>query len=86
MTDAFVLTWEGRLIAERYRDGLDLRTRLENWSMGKSLTVTLMGILIQQGVYDLEQPAPVPEWQREGDPGTRRDFRTDRIFCKRRKA
>jgi CubicO group peptidase (beta-lactamase class C family) len=36
--------------------------------MGKSLTATLMGILIRQGVYDLWQPAPVPEWQQPGDP------------------
>ena len=68
MTAAFVVTWKGRLIAEHYRDGLDLHTPLESWSMGKSLTATLMGVLIQQGVYDLWEPAPVPEWQREGDP------------------
>ena len=68
MTAAFVVTWKGRLIAERYRDGLDLHTPLESWSMGKSLTATLMGVLIQQGVYDLWEPAPVPEWQQEGDP------------------
>ena len=68
MTAAFVVTWKGRLVAERYRDGLDLHTPLESWSMGKSLTATLMGILVQQGVYDLWQPAPVPEWQGEGDP------------------
>ncbi|MFC2124137.1 serine hydrolase domain-containing protein [Bacteroidota bacterium] len=37
--------------------------------MGKSLTATLLGILIQQVVYDLYQPAPVPEWQKdENDP------------------
>ena len=41
--------------------------------MGKSLTATLMGVLIQQGVYDLEQPAPIPEWQSTGDP--RRNIR-----------
>ena len=68
MTAAFVVTWKGRLIAEHYRDGLDLHTPLESWSMGKSLTATLMGVLIQQGVYGLWEPAPVPEWQREGDP------------------
>ncbi len=68
MTAAFVVTWRGRLIAERYRDGLDLHTPLESWSMGKSLTATLMGILIQQRIYELWQPAPVPEWQGEGDP------------------
>jgi CubicO group peptidase (beta-lactamase class C family) len=39
--------------------------------MGKSVTATLMGLLIQQGVYQLDQPAPVPEWQEEGDPRAR---------------
>ena len=36
--------------------------------MGKSLIGTLMGILIQQEVYELWQSAPIPEWQGEGDP------------------
>ncbi len=45
-----------------------MHTPLESWSMGKSLTARLMGVFIQQGVYDLWQPAPVPEWQGEGDP------------------
>jgi CubicO group peptidase (beta-lactamase class C family) len=68
MTAAFVVTWKGRLIGERYGDGIDMHTPLESWSMGKSVTATLMGILIQQGVYTLDQPAPIPEWQEEGDP------------------
>ena len=68
MTAAFAVTWKGRLIGERYRDGITMHTPLESWSMGKSLTATLMGVLIQQGVYDLWQPAPVPEWQADGDP------------------
>ena len=68
MTAAFVVTWKGRIIGERYGDGITLHTPLESWSMGKSLTATLMGILIEQGVYDLWQPAPVPEWQTAGDP------------------
>jgi len=68
MTAAFVVTWRGRLVAERYGEGLSARTPLEGWSMGKSLTATLMGILIKQGVYELSQPAPIPEWQTAGDP------------------
>ena len=31
--------------------------------MTKSLTGTLMGILIQQGEYELWENAPIPEWQ-----------------------
>ena len=34
--------------------------------MGKSLTATLMGVLIQQGACELWQRAPIPEWQESG--------------------
>ena len=68
MTLALVVTHRGRIIGERYADGIDPHTPLESWSMGKSLTGTLMGVLIQQGEYELWQPAPVPEWQGQGDP------------------
>ncbi|MGW8178485.1 MAG: serine hydrolase, partial [bacterium] len=68
LTAAFLVTWKGQIIGERYRKGIKIDTPLESWSMGKSLTATLMGVLIQQGIYDLWQPAPVPEWQQEGDP------------------
>lgn len=64
MTAAFVVTHKGRLIAERYGTGITAQTPLESWSMGKSLTATLLGTLIKQGVYKLEQPAPIPEWQK----------------------
>ena len=67
MTAAFVVTWRGRLIAERYGDGVTARTPLEGWSMGKSLTATMLGILIKEGAYELWQPAPIPEWQTPGD-------------------
>src|SRR2546423_1649537 len=68
MTAAFVVTWRGRVIGERYGEGITMHTPLESWSMGKSTTATLMGILIKQGVYSLWQPAPIPEWQNPGDP------------------
>ncbi|MEP7344596.1 MAG: serine hydrolase [Gemmatimonadaceae bacterium] len=67
LTAAFVVTYKGRLIAERYQKGLNYRTQLPSWSMGKSLTATLMGQLIQEKVYDLWQPAPVDEWQGADD-------------------
>jgi CubicO group peptidase (beta-lactamase class C family) len=68
MTAAFVVTWKGRLVGERYGQGITMHTPLESWSMGKSLTATLMGILVKQGVYDMWQPAPIPEWQGPDDP------------------
>lgn len=68
MTLALLVTWKGRILGERYADGIGIHTPLESWSMGKSLTGTLMARLIQQGVYRLDQPAPIPEWQSPGDP------------------
>jgi CubicO group peptidase (beta-lactamase class C family) len=65
MTAAFVVTHRGRLIAERYGDRITSRTPLESWSMGKSLTATLLGVLIRQGVYELWGRAPIPEWQKD---------------------
>lgn len=67
LTAAFVVTWRGRLIAERYGAGITPATPLESWSMGKSVTATLMGVLIRQGAYGLWQRAPVPEWQQPDD-------------------
>ncbi len=68
LTAAFVVTWRGHIIAERYAPGITLHTPLESWSMGKSVTASLMGILIQRGDYRLMQPAPIPEWSAPGDP------------------
>ena len=69
LTGAFVVTYKGRIIAERYGANITPTTALESWSMGKSLSGTLMGVLMKQGVYTLDQPAPIPEWQATpGDP------------------
>jgi CubicO group peptidase (beta-lactamase class C family) len=67
LTASYVVTHKGQIIGERYKDGIDMHTSLESWSMGKSLTAMMMGVLIQQGVYDLWQAAPIPEWQSEED-------------------
>ena len=68
MTAAFVVTYKGRIIAERYGEHITSHTPLESWSMGKSLVATLLGVLMQQGAYQLFEPAPIPEWQTPGDP------------------
>jgi CubicO group peptidase (beta-lactamase class C family) len=67
-TAAFLVVYKGRIIAERYGQGVDKDTQLECWSMGKSITSTLVGLLVQEGHFGLDDPAPVPEWQMKGDP------------------
>ncbi len=68
LTAAFVVTYKGRIIAERYGEDITKDTPLESWSMGKSLSATLMGILMKRGIYTLNQPAPIPQWQPPNDP------------------
>tara|TARA_Y100000815_G_scaffold272949_1_gene302993 strand:- start:1015 stop:2040 length:1026 start_codon:yes stop_codon:yes gene_type:complete len=67
MTSALVVTHRGSLVAERYGEGIESTTPLESWSMGKSLTATLLGLLVHQGDYALDEPAPIPEWQSGDD-------------------
>lgn len=67
-TAAVVVVHCGELVGERYLDDLDRNRQLESWSMGKSVTATLVGILVQRGLLDLDDPVPVPAWQAPGDP------------------
>jgi CubicO group peptidase (beta-lactamase class C family) len=68
LTAAFVVAYRGQIVAERYAQGAHQDMQLESWSMGKSITATLIGILIREGALALDDPAPVPAWQAEGDP------------------
>ncbi|MBW2092021.1 MAG: serine hydrolase [Deltaproteobacteria bacterium] len=67
-TRAVAIVYKGRLIAERYAPGFSKDTPLLGWSMTKSVTNALVGILVGQGRLSLDDPAPVPEWSRPGDP------------------
>jgi CubicO group peptidase (beta-lactamase class C family) len=67
-TRAFVVACEGKIIGERYAPGWTRDTPQISWSQGKSITATLVGILAQRGLLEIDQPAPIKEWQGEGDP------------------
>ena len=60
---AFVVLHEGKVVAERYREGLSARTRLLSWSMAKSFTNALAGIMSGDGLVDIYAPTGIPEWQ-----------------------
>lgn len=61
-TRAVVVVYNGQLVAERYAPGFTRHTRLTGWSMTKSITGALVGVLVGQNRLDLDGPAPVPEW------------------------
>ena len=68
LTAGMIVVYKGQIVGERYMAGITKDTQLESWSMGKSLTATLVGRVIMDGAFSLDDPAPVPEWRRPGDP------------------
>lgn len=67
-TTAVLVVQDGRIVAERYRDDFDLHRPQRTWSVAKSLAGTIVGAAVQQGLIDVNAPAPIPEWGRPGDP------------------
>ncbi|QAU43908.1 serine hydrolase domain-containing protein [Bradyrhizobium guangzhouense] len=67
-TRAIVVMKDGRIIAERYADGIGPETQLFGFSMTKSVISALTGILVRQGKLKLDGPAPVAAWQNPEDP------------------
>jgi CubicO group peptidase (beta-lactamase class C family) len=67
-TRALLVVAGGRLVLERHAAGFGRDSRFRSWSMAKSVTQCLTGILVRQGRLALDAPAPVPRWQRPGDP------------------
>lgn len=41
---------------------IDADTRLISWSMAKSITHAALAVAVDDGLLDLDDPAPVPEW------------------------
>ena len=67
-TKAVVVLHRGRVVGERYAPGVTPATPLVGWSMTKSVTNALLGILVRNGKLDMRQPAPIAEWSAPGDP------------------
>ncbi|WP_061022441.1 serine hydrolase [Bradyrhizobium sp. CCH5-F6] len=67
-TRALVVMKSGRVIAERYADGIGPETLLLGFSMTKSVISALTGVLVRQGKLKLDGPAPVAAWKDRDDP------------------
>ena len=63
-----VILKDGKIVAERYDPGFGPHIAARTNSMCKSLSVTLVGAGVHQGLLNLEAPAPLSEWRRAGDP------------------
>ena len=62
-THALLAVHRGRMVFERYGDGYGPEETYRSWSMAKSVTHALVGLLLRDGRLSLEGPAPVPRWE-----------------------
>jgi CubicO group peptidase (beta-lactamase class C family) len=66
-TQGVVVVYKGRIIAEKYAEGFSPATPILGWSMTKSITNALCGIVVKQKKLDIRKPAPVAAWKKPGD-------------------
>jgi CubicO group peptidase (beta-lactamase class C family) len=60
---AVVVVYKGKIVAEKYAEGFTSTTPLLGWSMTKSITNALVGILVKEGKIRIADRAPIKEWQ-----------------------
>ncbi|MGA9638871.1 serine hydrolase domain-containing protein [Flavobacterium sp.] len=62
---AVVVIYKDKIVAEKYAHGFNEKSKILGWSMTKSITSAVFGVLVQQGKFDIYKPAPIPEWKKD---------------------
>jgi CubicO group peptidase (beta-lactamase class C family) len=70
-TKAMIIVHGGKIIGEWYGKGISPDTRLQSWSVAKSMLHAALGLAIADGRIDPSRPLPAPEWQSKEDPRKR---------------
>ena len=59
---AVLVIYDGNIVAEKYAPGFDKRTVMLGWSMSKSFTAAMIGVLVKENKLSVDAPAPVVTW------------------------
>ena len=62
-TRALLVIFNGQIVAEQYASGFNRYTPLPGWSIAKSITAALTGILIKQNKLNINANHLLPQWQ-----------------------
>ncbi|MEO1050420.1 MAG: serine hydrolase [Bacteroidota bacterium] len=77
-TRAVLVVYDGQIVGEKYAEGFSADQPQLGWSMSKSVTSALIGILVKEGKLDIKERAPVSEWEEMTDP--RREITLDQLL------
>jgi len=59
VTLSLLVLHHGRIVLERYAPGVSINTRTRTWSTAKSIAVTLIGMLVDEGKLALDAPLDI---------------------------
>lgn len=62
---AMVVLQDGNLVAEAYKPQFNKDTRFLSWSMAKSITNALIGIMVKQGLIEVTESELLAEWMND---------------------
>jgi len=64
-TRSVLVLYKDQILAEEYADGFDENSLLQGWSMTKSITATIYGILQKQGKLNINDNAKIDAWKND---------------------
>ena len=64
-TRSVLVVYKDQIIAEKYAKDFNKETPILGWSMTKSITATIYGILQKQGKLDINSSPKIPEWKKD---------------------
>ncbi len=64
-TRSILVVYKDKIIAEKYDTGFNKDSKILGWSMTKSITSAMFGVLQKQGKFDIYKPGPIAEWQKD---------------------
>ena len=73
---SFVVLHKGVPMVEKYAKGIDRGTKLLSWSMAKSFTEAVAGVMYGDGLVDIYAPMDIPEWKNDN----RKDITIDDLL------
>lgn len=64
-TRAIIVAIDTLVMYEQYANGFNKDSRILGWSMTKSITSALVGMMVKDGKLELNSPAPISEWKND---------------------